>query len=57
MTAILLVFYFTQGRIGNASDDAGNVYQTDDSTEVTISAATQSDKGNLSVTLTVVRAA
>jgi hypothetical protein len=57
MIAIVLVFYFTQGRIGNTSDDAGNVYQTDGSTEVTISAATQSDKGNLSVTLTVVRAA
>ena len=57
MIAIVLVFYFTQGRIGNAGDGVGNVYQTDDSTEVTISAATQSDKGNLSVTLTVRRAA
>jgi hypothetical protein len=47
MIAIILVFYFTQlmGAIGNASDDAGNVYQTDDKTEVTISAATQSEKG------------
>jgi hypothetical protein len=40
-----VLFHSTHGRIGNARDDAGNVYQTDDSAEVTISAATQSEQG------------
>jgi hypothetical protein len=54
MIAIILVFYFTQpAERVEMPATTGNVYQTDELAEVTISAAMQSDNWNLLVTLTV----
>jgi hypothetical protein len=48
-----VLFHSTRERIGNASDDKGNVYQTGALTGAIIAAPAQSDDGNLWLTLTV----
>ena len=51
MIAIILGFYCTQlTSAGNAGGERGEVYPADELTEAPVSAATQSDSGNLSTT-------